>query len=124
MFKKKYEMAQALEAETLKTATVRLWDNRVVQFMRSTAEIQAVPIGAGVSVRQEVQRAYDLILNSGMTYELHASGTNVEGELLDILQLIEHIHKVLHKEGTVRLITFIKLETRTDKTPTLAGKRL
>jgi uncharacterized protein (TIGR00106 family) len=124
MFKKKYEMAQALEAETLKTATVRLWDNRVVQFMRSTAEIQAVPIGAGVSVRQEVQRAYDLILNSGMTYELHASGTNVEGELFDILQLIEHIHKVLHKEGTVRLITFIKLETRTDKTPTLAGKRL
>jgi uncharacterized protein (TIGR00106 family) len=124
MFKKKYEMAQALEAETLKTATVRLWDNRVVQFMRSTAEIQAVPIGAGVSVRQEVQRAYDLILNSGMTYELHASGTNVEGELLDILQLIEHIHKVLHKVGTVRLITFIKLETRTDKTPTLAGKRL
>jgi uncharacterized protein (TIGR00106 family) len=124
MFKKKYEMAQTLEAETLKTATVRLWGNRVVQFMRATAEIQAVPIGAGVSVRQEVQRAYDLILNSGMTYELHASGTNVEGELLDILQLIEHIHKVLHKVGTVRLITFIKLETRTDKTPTLAGKRL
>ena len=124
MFKKKYEMAQTLEAETLKTATVRLWGNRVVQFMRATAEIQAVPIGAGVSVRQEVQRAYDLIVTSGMAYELHASGTNVEGELLDILQLIEHIHKVLHKVGTVRLITFIKLETRTDKTPTLAGKRL
>ena len=27
-------------------------------------------------------------------------------------------------EGTVRLITVVKLETRTDKVPTLAGKRL
>jgi uncharacterized protein (TIGR00106 family) len=92
--------------------------------MKATAEIQAVPIGAGVSVRQEVQRAYDLIVASGLTCELHAAGTNVEGELIEILQLVERIHEVLHKEGTVRLITFIKLETRTDKTPTLAGKRL
>jgi uncharacterized protein (TIGR00106 family) len=92
--------------------------------MKATAEIQAVPIGAGVSVRQEVQRAYDLIVGCGLTYELHAAGTNVEGELIEILQLTERIHEVLHKEGTVRLITFIKLETRTDKTPTLAGKRL
>ena len=92
--------------------------------MRATAEIQAVPIGTGVSVRQEGQRAYDVIRASGLAYELHASGTNVEGELSEILQLIERIHSVLHREGTIRLLTFIKLETRMDKAPTLAGKRL
>ena len=27
-------------------------------------------------------------------------------------------------QGTVRLITVVKLETRTDKVPTLAGRRL
>lgn len=92
--------------------------------MRATAEIQAIPIGTGVSVRQEIQRAYDVIRASGMVYELHASGTNVEGELSEILPLIERIHEVLHIKGVIRLITFIKLETRTDKAPTLADKRL
>ena len=31
---------------------------------------------------------------------------------------------MLHAEGSVRLISLLKLETRIDKTPTLAGKRL
>jgi uncharacterized protein YqgV (UPF0045/DUF77 family) len=30
----------------------------------------------------------------------------------------------LHQEGSVRLISYLKLETRTDKETTLAGKRL
>ena len=41
-----------------------------------------------------------------------------------IIQVVERVHAVLHAEGTVRLITVVKLETRTDKVPTLAGKRL
>ena len=52
------------------------------------------------------------------------SGTNIEGELKDILAAVEQIHEVLHAEGSVRLISLLKLETRIDKTPTLAGKRL
>ncbi len=37
---------------------------------------------------------------------------------------VQEVHEVLHAEGAVRLISMIKLETRTDKEPTLAGKRL
>jgi len=32
------------------------------------------------------------------------------------------VHRTLHAEGTVRLSTFLKLGTRTDKEPSLAGK--
>ena len=92
--------------------------------MKATAEIQAIPIGAGVSVRREVQRAHELLEDSGLIVETHASGTNVEGDLAQILQVVERVHAVLHAEGAVRLITVVKLETRTDKVPTLAGKRL
>ncbi|MBV8487774.1 MAG: MTH1187 family thiamine-binding protein [Planctomycetaceae bacterium] len=92
--------------------------------MKATAEIQAIPIGAGVSVRREVRRAHDLLAESGLLIETHPSGTNIEGDLSQILQAIERLHTVLHAEGTVRLITVVKLETRTDKVPTLAGKRL
>lgn len=92
--------------------------------MRATAEIQVVPIGAGVSVRKEIERVVAELGAQGLTTETHASGTNVEGELAQILQAVERVHERLHGEGTVRLLTYLKLETRTDKPPTLAGKRL
>ena len=92
--------------------------------MKAVAEIQVVPLGAGVSVRQEVTRAHELIVASGLTVQLHAYGTNVEGELEQILEVIRTIHETLHQEGAVRLSTAIKLGTRTDKVPTLAGKKL
>ena len=66
----------------------------------------------------ELLQGHDFIL------ETHASGTNIEGELKDILAVVEHIHETLHREGSVRLVSYLKLETRTDKVPTLAGKRL
>jgi uncharacterized protein YqgV (UPF0045/DUF77 family) len=60
--------------------------------MKATAEIQAIPLGAGVSVRREVQRAHELLEQSGLIIETHASGTNVEGDLAQILHLVERVH--------------------------------
>jgi len=48
----------------------------------------------------------------------------MEGELAAILAVVGEIHEALHQGGSVRLVSYLKLETRTDKTPTLAGKRL
>jgi len=81
-----------------------------------------IPIGSGVSVRQQVKRAHGIIETSGLRAELHASGTNVEGDLERILAVIREIHETLHAEGTVRLATYVKIGTRTHKTPTLSGK--
>ncbi len=92
--------------------------------MKATAELQIIPIGDGVSVRQEITRVVELLQGYEFTLETHASGTNIEGELDIILAAVKHIHTVLHAEGSVRLVSYLKLETRTDKTPTLAGKRL
>lgn len=92
--------------------------------MRATAEVQVVPIGVGVSVRKEIERVVALLGEQGLTTQTHASGTDVEGELDQILLAVQRIHEALHQEGSVRLLTYLKLETRTDKPPTLAGKRL
>lgn len=92
--------------------------------MKALAEIQVIPIGVGVSVREPVRRAHELIVASGLTFEAHAYGTNVEGELDEILRLIARIHETLHAEGVPRLSTAVKIGTRTDKAPTLAAKRL
>lgn len=92
--------------------------------VKATAELQVVPIGSGVSVRQEIMRVTELLKKYDFIVETHASGTNIEGDLNDILAVVEQIHTTLHSEGTVRLVSYLKLETRTDKTPTLAGKQL
>jgi uncharacterized protein (TIGR00106 family) len=92
--------------------------------MKATAELQVVPVGAGVSVRREILRVVELLKGHDFLIETHASGTNIEGELAEILSAVGEIHAVLHKEGCVRLVSYLKLETRTDKAPTLAGKRL
>ena len=90
--------------------------------MKATAEVQVIPIGSGVSVRREVQRAHGILEDSGLTVELHGNGTNMEGELAEVLDAIRRVHETLHAEGTARLASFVKIGTRTDKEPSLAGK--
>ena len=92
--------------------------------MKALAEIQVVPLGVGVSVRKEVVRAHALLRESGLVCQLHAYGTNVEGDLDQILAALKRVHETLHAEGVVRLATTVKLGTRTDKVPSLAGKKL
>ena len=92
--------------------------------MKATAELQVVPIGSGVSVREEITRVVALLEGRDFIIQTHASGTNLEGELDDILDAVRSVHESLHETGTVRIVSYLKLETRTDKTPTLAGKQL
>lgn len=90
--------------------------------MKAVAEIQVVPIGVGVSVRAQVRRTQELIRESGLVVQEHSFGTNVEGDLETILEVVARIHEMLHAEGVPRLSTAIKLGTRTDKKPDLASK--
>ena len=92
--------------------------------MKATAELQVIPLGSGVSVREQVTRVVEMLKGHDFILETHASGTDIEEELSDILVAVEQIHETLHKEGSMRLLSYLKLETRTDKIPTLEGKRL
>jgi len=90
--------------------------------MKAIAEVQIIPIGAGVSVRKEVMRAHELLEESGLEISLHANGSNMEGELDEVIAAIRRAIETLHAEGVVRLSTHIKIGTRTDKVPTMQGK--
>lgn len=92
--------------------------------MQALVELQVIPLGAGVSVRKEVTQVVKMLDDYDFIIDTHGSGTNIEGELSEILAAIETIHQTLHEQGSVRLLSYIKLETRVDKIPTLAGKKL
>jgi len=90
--------------------------------MHAIAEVQIIPIGVGVSVRKEVKRAHQLLEESGLNITLHANGSNMEGDLEEVLATIRRAIESLHAEGVVRLSTHIKIGTRTDKVPSMEGK--
>ena len=92
--------------------------------MKATGDIQVIPVGEGVSVRKQVKRAHAILEKSGLNATLHPNGTSVEGELGDLFDAVKRIHETLHAEGTVRLVTFVKIGTRTDKDPSLQGKMI
>jgi uncharacterized protein (TIGR00106 family) len=89
--------------------------------MKATAELQVIPVGEGVSVRQQVMRIVELLQDRDFILETHASGTNIEGELTEILAVVEQIHETLHREGSIRLVSYLKLETRTDNGKAASG---
>ena len=90
--------------------------------MKAIVEVQIIPLGAGVSVRKEVMRAHELLEESGLNITLHANGSNLEGDLGEVMSTIQRTIETLHEEGVVRLSSHIKIGTRVDKEPTLAGK--
>jgi uncharacterized protein (TIGR00106 family) len=51
-------------------------------------EFSITPIGAGESVSRYVAKAVDVVDTSGLDYRLHAMGTEVEGDLAQLLDLL------------------------------------
>ena len=92
------------------------------QKMNVIADVCVVPIGVGVSLSKYIVACEEVFREAGLDPHIHAYGTNVEGELGDILAAIRNVHETLHEEGVVRIATAVKIGTRTDKEPSLSGK--
>ncbi|MEM8946150.1 MAG: MTH1187 family thiamine-binding protein [Planctomycetota bacterium] len=52
-------------------------------------EMSIVPMGVGESVSKYVAECVELVDQSGLDYELHSMGTIVEGELADVVTLMQ-----------------------------------
>ncbi|MGI9427878.1 MAG: MTH1187 family thiamine-binding protein [Bythopirellula sp.] len=80
-----------------------------------------VPMGQGESVSQYVAECVDLVDSSGLDYELHAMGTIVEGELPEVLGLMQRcIEKMA--EHSDRVTCSAKIDFRRDKSGRLTAK--
>ncbi len=53
------------------------------------AEFSISPVGAGASVGKWVARCLDIVDRSGLPYRLGSMGTTVEGELDEVLDLLQ-----------------------------------
>ncbi|HMB70008.1 MAG TPA: MTH1187 family thiamine-binding protein [bacterium] len=90
--------------------------------MNCIADICVVPIGVGVSVSRHVAACENVFRDAGLSYQLHAYGTNVEGTWDDVVAAIRRCHEVVHEMGAPRISTTIRIGTRTDRDQTMAQK--
>jgi uncharacterized protein (TIGR00106 family) len=84
-------------------------------MMRLTAMISVIPIGVGLSLSPYVAACERVLTEAGLAPELHAHGSNVEGDWDTVMAALKRCHEVLHEMGAPRISTYVKLGTRTDK---------
>lgn len=90
--------------------------------MNVMIDICIVPLGVGVSVSKYVAACQRVLNDAHLKYEMHAYGTNVEGDWDEVMAAVKRCHEVVHEMGAPRITTSMRLGTRTDREQTMDDK--
>jgi uncharacterized protein (TIGR00106 family) len=90
--------------------------------MKVIADLCIVPMGVGPSVSSYVKEIKAVIDASPLHAEMHANGTNIEGELADICRLVEQCEARLAELGVQRVFYTLVFGSRCDKEQSMADK--
>ncbi len=85
-------------------------------------DLCVVPVGVGLSVSKYVAACSKIITDAGLKSQLHAYGTNIEGDWDQVFDVVKKCHEKVHEMGAPRITTTIKVGTRTDKEQTMEDK--
>lgn len=90
--------------------------------MKAIADVCVIPLGVGVSVSEYVVICEKIFREAGLDPQLHAYGTNIEGEWDEVMKAIRQCHERIHDMGAPRISTTIRIGTRTDREQTMREK--
>jgi len=90
--------------------------------MNVMIDICIVPLGVGVSVSEYVAACQNVLQEADLKHEMHAYGTNVEGEWDAVMAAVKRCHERVHEMGAPRITTSMRLGTRTDRSQTMDDK--
>ena len=90
--------------------------------MQVLMDLCIVPLGVGVSVSAYVAECHRVLQAAGLKTQLHAYGTNIEGDWEAVMAAVRQCHERVHAMGAPRITTTIKLGTRIDRDQTMADK--
>ena len=87
-------------------------------------EISVVPIGTkDTSLSPYVADCIRILKKKKVHYELTSMGTNIEGNLKELIKIAIEMHQTPFEKGARRVLTTIKIDDRKDKKGTLSGKK-
>src|SRR3569833_4358299 len=90
--------------------------------MQVSVEICVIPLGVAASVSPYIAACVRELEQLGFKPQLHAYGTNIEGGWDEVFAAVRRCHEVVHALGAPRIMTSLKIGTRTDKVQTLQDK--
>lgn len=90
--------------------------------MNVMIDLCIIPLGVGVSVSGYVAACEQIIQEAGLEHQLHAYGTNIEGDWDEVFSVVKQCHEKIHAMGAPRISTHIKVGTRTDRLQTMQDK--
>jgi len=87
-------------------------------------EISVMPLGTGTpSVSRFVAGAVKILqAEKGVKYEMSSMGTNIEGDLEQLLDLARRMHRSAFDAGAQRVVTTMKIDERRDQAATIKSK--
>jgi len=87
-------------------------------------EISVMPLGTGApSVSRFVAGAMKVLqAEKDVKYEMTSMGTNIEGDLEQLLDLALRMHRSAFDAGAQRVVTVMKIDERRDQTATMQSK--
>jgi len=88
------------------------------------AEVSIVPVGTGdTGLSRYIAGCLEVLEGrKDISYRLTPMGTIIEGPLEKVLEVILKMHEVPFNKGVSRVVTFLKIDDRRDKSSTMAGK--
>lgn len=88
------------------------------------AEIHIFPFGtATTSLSRYIAACIDTVRQAqGITYQITAMGTIIQGPLERVLELAQKMHEVPFTMGVKRVVTSINIDDRRDKLITIESK--
>ncbi|MFC6670127.1 MTH1187 family thiamine-binding protein [Marinobacterium aestuariivivens] len=90
--------------------------------MKVMIDLCVVPLGVGVSVSEYVTACQRIFQEAGLSHQMHAYGTNVEGGWDEVFAAVKRCHEVLHEMGAPRITSSMRIGTRTDRDQSMADK--
>ena len=90
--------------------------------MNVMIDICVVPMGVGVSVSKYVVECQRIFEEANLSHEMHAFGTNVEGNWDKVMAAVKQCHEKMHEMGAPRTISTLHVGTRVDREQTIRDK--
>jgi uncharacterized protein (TIGR00106 family) len=90
--------------------------------MKVILDLCVVPMGVGVSISKYVAVCQEILQKAGLKTQLHAYGTNIEGEWDAVFSAVKECHEEIHRMGAPRITTTIKIGTRIDRSQGIDDK--
>ena len=90
--------------------------------MKVIADFCIVPMEVGISVSTYIAECERIFKGAGLKTNLHAYGTNLEGEWDEVFSAIKKCHEKVHEMGAPRISSTLRFGTRTDREQTIEDK--